>query len=67
MNPATGGSYRTYEEWKPASANLFSGLYACSYRTYEEWKLSKNRTVCGSVIFVLTVPMRNGNCNGWKW
>jgi len=21
-----------------------------SYRTYEEWKLSKNRTVCGSVI-----------------
>ena len=31
-----------------------------SYRTYEEWKLSIRRNWI-QCLFVLTVPMRNGN------
>jgi len=32
-----------------------------SYRTYEEWKLLFPIVVMSSLLWVLTVPMRNGN------
>jgi len=37
-----------------------------SYRTYEEWKLLILEETW-SILFVLTVPMRNGNSVGWRW
>jgi len=57
-----GGSYRTYEEWKPEdeTAEFIDGIR--SYRTYEEWKLTIIlRKTDGNIV--LTVPMRNGNIN----
>jgi len=53
-------SYRTYEEWKPASVFESAISDSRSYRTYEEWKHTLN-TKFGAAISVLTVPMRNGN------
>ena len=35
-------------------------MRGCSYRTYEEWKHCLELNFC-AFLFVLTVPMRNGN------
>jgi len=60
-NRRFGSSYRTYEEWKPDFEALYDDGTVGSYRTYEEWKLSQNSISNGRTIYVLTVPMRNGN------
>jgi len=54
-------SYRTYEEWKPAEEANQTQEQKSSYRTYEEWKHFTFVPDWVSVLFVLTVPMRNGN------
>jgi len=42
-------------------AGMYYGLYVeGSYRTYEEWKLAYEQSFT-IIIYVLTVPMRNGN------
>ena len=53
-------SYRTYEEWKPKRRRCRTDRHIRSYRTYEEWKLI-HFAVLLCEVFVLTVPMRNGN------
>jgi len=61
------GSYRTYEEWKRHSRTFQNSIIIGSYRTYEEWK-HFSIIVCNSVrIWVLTVPMRNGNVNEYQY
>ncbi len=35
--------------------------WVSSYRTYEEWKQKNSPANTGAILFVLTVPMRNGN------
>ena len=54
-------SYRTYEEWKLATAFLPCHSLLRSYRTYEEWKLNPTSIPPVCSLIVLTVPMRNGN------
>jgi len=54
------GSYRTYEEWKLLANAKLSYSMDGSYRTYEEWKLH-NLLRVSLCMYVLTVPMRNGN------
>jgi len=39
MMDGIASSYRTYEEWKLPSINLYFVQWSSSYRTYEEWKL----------------------------
>jgi len=56
----TSSSYRTYEEWKRSDHIEFFAWYTRSYRTYEEWKHKHNWRFQSS-LWVLTVPMRNGN------
>ena len=55
-------SYPTYEEWKP-SPSIFIALKnsSSSYPTYEEWKLYKSEGNTMGDLFVLILPMRNGN------
>jgi len=53
-------SYRTYEEWKPIVWGMGGAVFSSSYRTYEEWKLIQDVYLFYS-LYVLTVPMRNGN------
>jgi len=53
-------SYRTYEEWKLADPGCSHIHPNSSYRTYEEWKLMKVKSAILN-LWVLTVPMRNGN------
>jgi len=55
------GSYRTYEEWKHERVIERFKDILCSYRTYEEWKLYLVIYLLTASLFVLTVPMRNGN------
>ena len=54
-------SYRTYEEWKLTLGLYLPQLLQSSYRTYEEWKPRDLHKVLNHELFVLTVPMRNGN------
>jgi len=44
---------------------VLSKLYR-SYRTYEEWKHGENELLTWKLLWVLTVPMRNGNPHRWK-
>ena len=53
-------SYRTYEEWKHDGTCNNPIPSSSSYRTYEEWKRASIFSY-SIAIFVLTVPMRNGN------
>ena len=57
----TFGSYPTYEEWKRADAYWAEDLIMGSYPTYEEWKQPVISNCPGSIVFVLILPMRNGN------
>ena len=56
-------SYPTYEEWKLRNGDFVNtNLNRSSYPTYEEWK--PYILVCPNyftIIFVLILPMRNGN------
>jgi len=61
LKRSTHSSYRTYEEWKRFLQKVVHLTPKCSYRTYEEWKPSGLRNFRRGVLFVLTVPMRNGN------
>jgi len=54
-------SYRTYEEWKPCNSSASCSSSFSSYRTYEEWKHRWWCRACPHSVWVLTVPMRNGN------
>jgi len=54
-------SYPTYEEWKPSNIDFLVASYSRSYPTYEEWKPESERISLYSSVFVLILPMRNGN------
>ena len=62
QDPTLPGSYPTYEEWKPLpSSPSTTASISRSYPTYEEWKhLLKNLNII-NLLFVLILPMRNGN------
>ena len=55
--------YLTYKEWKLVSVHfLYYALSPCEYLTYKEWKLLFSFLfIVFSVIFVSTLPIRNGN------
>jgi len=53
-------SYPTYEEWKLKRKIKEQGYEISSYPTYEEWKL-KWIFMKLLKIYVLILPMRNGN------
>ena len=57
------GSYPTYEEWKHVRSwyKWDSLIYSGSYPTYEEWKLISLSLVSNKSLYVLILPMRNGN------
>ena len=59
-------SYPTYEEWKQRFISNFNSSILCSYPTYEEWK-PRHVSKIIKLIFVLILPMRNGNNVLWTF
>ena len=55
-------SYPTYEEWKRLLSENTSSKIKGSYPTYEEWKLKCDLDTF-LTMYVLILPMRNGNLN----